>query len=88
MPKNTNKRILNFFEKFKQTHKHLTLKPPRPKKDRIHKVKRNLHAIPELNEYIEYEETNPIKIEPVEYNKLKEKFEKMNNSLLGAKFLI
>ena len=87
MPKHTNKRILNFLEKFKQTHPHLTIAPPRPKKERIHKVRRNLHAIPELNEYIEYEETNPIKIEPVEYSKLKEKFEKKNNTQLGAKYL-
>ena len=89
MPRNKNKNILNFFEEFKQTHKHLTLKPPRPKKDRIHKIKRNLHEIPELSflyEYTEYEERKPIKVEPRDYSKLKKEFERNNNAQLGAKF--
>ena len=86
MPKHTERKMLNFLEKFKRTHPHLDVAPPRPKNQRDQKVRRNLHPIPELNEYIEYEETNPIKIEPVEYNKLKEKFEKKNNTQLGAKY--
>ena len=88
MPRNTNK-ILNFFEEFKQKHKHLTLKPPRPKKDRIHKIKRNLHEIPELSflyEYTEYEDRKPIKVETRDYDKLKNEFERNNNTQLGEKF--
>ena len=87
MPKHTERNILNFLEKFKRTHPHLDVAPPRPKNERDHKVRRNLHPVPELNEYVEYVETNPIKIEHVEYDKLKERFEKMNNTKLGAKYL-
>ena len=83
MPRKTNKRIpiLDFFEEFKQKHKHLTFKPPRAKKDRIHKIK---NEIPELSFLYEY--TEPIKVEPNDYSKLKNEFERNNNTQLGSRF--
>ena len=87
MPKHTERKILNFLEKFKKNHPHLDVAPPRPKNERDHKVRRNLHPIPELNEYVEYVETHPIKIEHVEYDKLKERFEKMNKTKLGNMYV-
>ena len=80
MPKHAGKTLLNFLEEFKRTHPHLDVAPPRPKNQRNQKVRRNLHQIPELNEYVE---THPIKIEHVEYDKLAERFEKMNKTKLG-----
>ena len=88
MPRNTNKRIpiLDFFEEFKQKHKHLTFKPPRAKKDRIHKIKNEIPEPSFLYEYTEYEDRKPIKVETRDYSKLKSEFERNNNTQLGEKF--
>ena len=69
MPRNTTKRIpiLDFFEEFKQKHRHITFKPPRAKKDRIkNQIKNELSFL--------YEYTEPIKVEPNEDSKLKNEF--------------
>ena len=74
MPRNTTKRIpiLDFFEEFKQKHRHLTFKPPRAKKDRIkNQIKNELSF---LYEYTEIEDRKPIKIEPNDDSKLKNEF--------------
>ena len=71
MPRKTNKRIpiLDFFEEFKQKHRHLTFKPPRAKKDRINKIKNEINELSFLYEY-----TEPIKVEPNDDSKLKNEF--------------
>ena len=74
MPRNITKRIpiLDFFEEFKQKHKHITFKPPRAKKDRIkNQIKNELSF---LYEYTEIEDRKPIKIEPNDDSKLKNEF--------------
>ena len=87
MPKHAERKLLNTLEEFKRTHPYLDVAPPRPKNQRNQNVRKNLHQIPELNEYVE---PHPIKLEHVEtqnatmpYNKLAARFEMMNGTKLG-----
>ena len=87
MPKHAERKLLNFLEEFKRTHPYLDVAPPRPKNQRNQNVRKNLHQIPELNEYVE---PHPIKLEHVEtqnatmpYDKFAARFEKMNGTKLG-----
>ena len=89
MPKHAERKLLNFLEEFKRTHPWLDVAPPRPKNQRNQRiyVRKDLHPIPELNEYVE---PHPIKLEHVEtqnatmpYDKLAARFEKMNGTKLG-----
>ena len=88
MPRNRTKRIpiLNLFEEFKQKHRHITFKPPRAKKDRIPKIKNEIPDLSFLYEYTEIEDRKPIKVEPNDYSKLKNEFERNNNTQLGSRF--
>ena len=61
-------------EEFKQKHRHITFKPPRAKKDRIHKIKNEIPDLSFLYEYTEIEDRKPIKIEPNDDSKLKNEF--------------
>ena len=91
MPKQSAERkMLKTLEAFQRSHPWLDIAPPRPKnqrnKNRIY-VRKDLHPIPELNEYVE---PHPIKLEHVEtqnatmpYNKLAARFEMMNGTKLG-----
>ena len=93
MPKYAERKLLNNLEEFKRTHPWLDVAPPRPKnqrnKNRIY-VRKDLHPVPELNEYVEPQQ---MKLEPVEtknatmpYNELAARFKMMNGTSLGNKY--
>ena len=53
-------------EEFKASHRHITYKPPRAKKDRINEINQIKTEHSFLHEYTEIEDRTPIKIEPSE----------------------
>ena len=94
MPKQSAERkLLKTLKAFQKSHPWLDIAPPRPKnqrnKNRIH-VRKDLHPVPELNEYVEPQQ---MKLEPVETknatmscHELAARFKMMNGTNLGSQY--